>query len=101
MARERLSKTDDWELVHTEQDIRGWRAVDASGGELGTVEDLTLDTEAKLVESITLDSGAEYPASEIEIGDEVVYVEGTGSYEDEEPVVRVYDDTEVRRREEG
>ncbi len=100
MALERLSKTDHWELVHENQDIRGWRVVDAAGDDLGTVDDLTIDTDAKLVDHITLDDGAEYPASEIEIGDDVVYLEGVEHMEGEAPVVRVYDDAQVRRREE-
>ncbi len=100
MAHERLSRVDDWELVHEDQDIRGWDAVDADGDPMGTVDDLIVDTDSEMVARIVLDDGAEYPVAEVEIGDEVVYLHGAVAGEgEEEPVVRVYDETTVRRRE--
>ncbi len=101
MALKRVSDTKDWELSNDDQDIRGWRVVGGAGDDLGTIDDLTIDTDAKLVDSITLKSGAEYPASEVEIGDGVVYIEDAKRGEGEAPAVRVYDDAKVRRREAG
>lgn len=94
-----LSKLHDYELVHPEQDIRGWDVIDASGSKVGRVDDLLVSTDTELVELIRLSNGEEYPAREIEIGDRVVHLRrnratGTG---DSEPVVKVYDDARVRR----
>lgn len=95
-----LSKLHDYELVHPEQDIRGWEVKDASGTTIGRVDDLLVSTDTELVEVIRLSDGEEYPASEIELGDRVVRLQGkraTGTG-DSEPVVKVYDDARVRRR---
>ena len=99
MGRFILSETSDWHLVHDHQDIRGWPVHDASGTKLGTVHELIANTNSELVESVVLDTGREYPARDIDIGDDVVYVEGvatTGT--DADPVVKKYDNTRIHRR---
>lgn len=100
MGRFTLSKSDDWKLENEEQDIRGWTVRDAAGNDLGTVTDLIASTESEHVESIALDNGTEYPASDIELRDGVVYVEGIGdeTATETEPVVRTYDNARVLRK---
>lgn len=95
-----LTELSDWELVNKDQDIRGWKVHDADGNVLGRVDNLLVSTDTELVELVRLDSGAEYPVRDIELGDKVVLLRGprpaaTGT---EEPVVKMYDDTRVRRR---
>lgn len=92
---------DDWELVHPEQDIRGWPVHDASGDTIGRVDELLVSTDTELVELIRLEDGEEYPAKDIEIGDGVVYLRGERpevEEDEDEPVVKVYDETRVRRK---
>lgn len=98
MAYAPLSDLSDWHLVHPEQDIRGWIVQDSSGVTIGRVDDLLVDTDNQLVESIRLDNGDEYPARNIEIGDKVIHVRGVEilTSETTEPVVRTYTETRVR-----
>lgn len=100
-----LSETDDWQLEHDNQDIRGWTVQDSTGNEVGRVSELIASTENERVESIRLDTGEEFPARSIELHDGVVYVEGRatpaaseGSGTGQEPVIRKYDNTRVSRR---
>ena len=102
MARFSINQSDDWHVVYGNQDVRGWPVQDAAGETVGHVSDLIADTDSKLVETVELDNGTEYPARDVELGDGVVFLEGVpeeaaGS----EPVVKIYDEAAVRRREEG
>ncbi len=74
MARAPLSQLDDWELVHEDQDIRGWPLEDRDGNYIGTVQELIVDTDTEFVETIVLDNGEQYPNDDIELGDGVVYL---------------------------
>lgn len=76
MSRTLLNNTGDWELVNGSQDIRGFKAIDGLGDQIGVVASLIVDTDAEIVSSIVLDSGAEIPAFDITIGDGVVYLAG-------------------------
>ncbi len=97
MARKRISRSDDWNLVHDEQDIRGHRMIDAEGNTIGTVDDLIINTDSKLVETIVLEDGTEYSTDEIEIDDnQQAYLKGTAT-DDTGRTVRVYDDARVQR----
>lgn len=100
MALVRLSDNNDWELEDDDQDIRGWDVVDADGEIVGMVDDLIINTDTEMVELILLDDGTEVAAEDIEIGDELVYLEGVVELEEVEttPVVGVYEETRVRRR---
>ncbi|MFW5972634.1 MAG: PRC-barrel domain-containing protein [Bacteroidota bacterium] len=95
-----LSKLHDYELVHPEQDIRGWEVKDATGTSIGRVDDLLVSTDTELVEVIRLEDGQEYPAREIEIGDRAVHLrrKKDPTVGETEPVVKVYDNARVRRR---
>ena len=77
MARTRISETEDWELESSDQDIRGWTAVDSSGQELGRVTDLVVNDETEMIDGIVLDSGQEYHDTDWDLGDGQVLVGGT------------------------
>lgn len=102
MARAPLSELDDWQLTDDDQDIRGCDVVDASGAVVGTVSELIADTEAERIVALLLTTGAEIPASSIDIGDDrTVYLRGDALPDatlSPRPGVRVYDATGVRRR---
>ena len=101
MSRTALSDTGEWKLEFDDQDVRGFRAVDKDGNAVGTVDSMIVDTDQKMVSSIVLEDGTEYPAKDISIGEGVVYlttldVDG-GEIEES---VRVYGDSgQVLRRE--
>lgn len=107
MGRLSINKNDDWHVEHDRQDIRGWVVHDASGKTVGRVHDLIADTDSGLVESIVLDTGAEFPTSIIEIGygDKVVHLASTHAAqhvkEGGETVAEAYRDARIRRREHG
>ena len=80
MAHLALSNTDDWELEYADsQDIRGYRALGQDGQDTGArVADLLIDTDEERVVTVVLDDGRKYPARDISIGDDVIYI--TGDY---------------------
>lgn len=71
MARARLSESD-YELVNKDQDIRGWKVVDSSGAELGTVIEMIIDTDAERVDQLVLGSGREVAVRDVRLGDHEV-----------------------------
>ena len=103
MSRISLSDTGDWKLEFPEdQDVRGFRALDADGTPVGVVDNMIVNTEEERVDTIVLDNGSEYPAADISIGDGVVYLSDveTASTGDVNEEVRVYGDSgQVVRRE--
>lgn len=80
----RFSSLEDWKIVHEDQNILGWAVHDQEGRHLGRVEDLFVNTETELVESIELDNGQRYDTRQIEIGDHRVLVR-THTDRDERP----------------
>ena len=92
MSRIALSNTGDWKLQYDEQDVRGYRALDADGNEVGTVDTMVVNTDERRVDSIILEDGSEYPARTISIGDGVVYLTSLTSEHDDYETVTVYDD---------
>jgi uncharacterized protein (TIGR02271 family) len=73
-----LSQQDEYGLMHSEQDCRGWAVVDAAGKTLGTCTDMIVDTEAEHIDSIVLDTGAKIPASQITLQRGTVLVRAGG-----------------------
>lgn len=73
-----LTNTDDWTLRFNDQDVRGYRALNEEGVEVGTVQDMLIDTSESRVSTIVLDNDESYPASDIAIDDGVIYI--TGKY---------------------
>jgi sporulation protein YlmC with PRC-barrel domain len=90
MARFRLQDTDDWQLVHDEQDVRGWPVRDATGTQIGTVDDMIVDDEEERVDMLVLSDGRQVPAAEVYLGDDAVFLEGGA--EGARELVTVYDD---------
>lgn len=72
MATERLSEQSEYELVNKEQDVRGWRVLDADGAVLGVVTELLIDTDAEHVNLLRLDTGRDVAARDVTIGDREV-----------------------------
>ena len=91
MSHFKLSASDDWQLVYEEQDIRGWEVRDANDTVLGTVDDMIINDDTEYVDTIVLEDGTQYPAREIYIGDDVVYVEEV-TVTGVTPILTVYDD---------
>ena len=80
MSRIALSDSGDWKLEFPDdQDVRGYRAVDADGNAVGVVDSMIVNTEMERVDSIVLEDGTEYPAADLSIGDDVVYLTTVGA----------------------
>lgn len=73
MARFPLSSNSDWELTQPDQDIRGWEARDGDNHRLGEVTHMLVNTDTELVDVIRLDTGDEFAAEDVLIGDHVIY----------------------------
>lgn len=69
MAKEALSKSEVYELVNKERDIRGWTVQDHTGQILGKVEDLIVNTDKELVTDVLLDNQRVYSIRDIELAD--------------------------------
>jgi uncharacterized protein (TIGR02271 family) len=74
MAKTPLSKSDEYELVDKDRDIRGWKVQDHAGNVLGKVEELIVDTERETVTHIILDNQVQYPIRDIELANDRVVV---------------------------
>ena len=99
MSRIALSNTGDWQLKFEDtQDIRGYRAVDKDGNPVGTVDTMIVNTDRKLVDAIILEDGTEVAATDISIGDDVVYLTTVDAARGFDSEVRVYDDGQIVRR---
>lgn len=79
MDRIKLSDQDEWKLVDDDQDIRGWPVRDESGTEVGRVADLMVNEAEERVDTLVLEDGREVAARDVRIGDDAVYLGGTGS----------------------
>lgn len=98
MAHIRLRDTDEYELRHEEQDVRGWVVRDATGKSIGRVEDMIVDTDEERVASLVLNDGTSIPASDIFIGENAVYLEEVVDAAEIRPVAEVYDEFGTVRR---
>jgi sporulation protein YlmC with PRC-barrel domain len=64
----------DWQLVDSNKDIRGRRLVDESGDELGTIEQMIVNTDHERVESVRTNRGELYPVGALELqSDRVIF----------------------------
>ena len=79
MAHVLLSDTDDWQLVHDEQDLRGRDLLDAGGLRIGQIADMVINTETEHIDEVVLTDGARYPAADLDIEDEAVYLRGAAT----------------------
>ena len=102
MSRIALSDAGDWKLEFpNDQDIRGYRALDADGNAVGVVDTMIVNTDEERVDAILLDDGTEYPARDLSIGEGVVYLTTVNAASDDvDGTVTVYGDSgKVLRRE--
>jgi hypothetical protein len=72
VGMELLSKLENWKICEQGLDVRGWKLVDDAGNSLGVVRDLMVNTETESVETVVLDTLAEYPARELELEDNLL-----------------------------
>ena len=95
MSRIALSDSGDWKLEFPDdQDIRGYAALDANGNRVGTVDTMIVNTDEERVDAILLDDGTEYPARDLSIGDDVVYLTTVNADDgDVDGTVTVYGDS--------
>jgi len=70
----RLLELDNYQLSHNDQDCRGWHCVNASGIEIGTVQEMLVDDERERVTAVVLDSGVQIPVGEITLLDGLAVV---------------------------
>ncbi|MDT0632251.1 PRC-barrel domain-containing protein [Rubrivirga litoralis] len=102
MSRIALSDSGDWQLEFPDdQDVRGYPALDADGNRVGTVDTMIVNTDEERVDAILLDDGTEYPARDLSIGDDVVYLTTVNAADDDvDGTVTVFGDSgQVLRRE--
>lgn len=66
--KSRLQDLSGWKLADRDQDIRGWPVRDDAGREIGTVDEMIVDTDTRHVETVVLQNGAELPVSALDIG---------------------------------
>lgn len=90
MAHVRLRDTDDYKLENKDQDVRGWPVRDTAGKRIGSVADLLVNTDAKLVETLILEDGREIPVEDVYIGDQAVYLESMVAGTEVRPLCEVF-----------
>lgn len=73
MAIRPLKELDDFKLVHSDQDCRGWPVVDAAGNQIGRVGEMLVDTDAERVTSLVLDGGEVLPVGSVSLRDRTVH----------------------------
>jgi sporulation protein YlmC with PRC-barrel domain len=69
MALTPFAELDDFQLVDSDQDCRGWPVLDATGQQVGTVREMLVDTDGERVAALVLDSGAQVPAGAVSFND--------------------------------
>ncbi len=76
-----LDSLSDWQLEHSEQDIRNRPLRDANGQKLGIIDDLLVDKSGERVAAVRLEDGRACAVENIEIFDDYVvfYPEGAAA----------------------
>lgn len=87
-----LSESGSWRLVRQDADIRGWPLRETSGDALGTIVDLVIDTEHARVETIKLDTGKQYPVTDVMLGEGEAILVPSGGMDAPPPAERVEGD---------
>ena len=77
MTRAPLSQLDDWKLVDSDQDIRGWPLKGADGRTFGEIREMIVDTDTRSVEALVLDDGTLVPMGEVRLDNNAVYLRQT------------------------
>ena len=74
MTRAPLSELDDWKLVDSDQDIRGWPLKGADGRTFGEIREMIIDTDTQYVEALVLDDGTQVPMADVRLDNNAVYL---------------------------
>jgi sporulation protein YlmC with PRC-barrel domain len=93
-----LSELTDWKLENSDQDLHGRRLIDSTGAELGTVEQMIVNTDAERVESVRTNTGELYPVGALEIRDDAVVFHGVKLTGQTKANVTTEDRYRIRRR---
>jgi hypothetical protein len=70
--RPRRPTPHKWELDHNADDLRGWKVVDRTGGQIGVVAHMYVDPETKHIVEVELDDGSRFPAHDLVLGDHLL-----------------------------
>ncbi|QDG53526.1 PRC-barrel domain containing protein [Persicimonas caeni] len=74
MALKKLSHLDDWHVSDRKEDVRGKVLYERDGGRIGKIDDMLVDTDAKLVRTVILDNGERFSVDDIDITSDGVYL---------------------------
>ncbi len=75
-----LDTLSDWQLVHEEQDIRGYPLRSLSGEDYGTVDDMLVDKDHEHVLAVRLNDGRMVAVENLDIRDDhVIYLDDTAA----------------------
>ena len=69
-----LSQLSGWKLADANQDLRGRKLLDENGDVVGTVAEMTVDTETEFVHSIVLDDGRAFIARLLRLEGNALFV---------------------------
>jgi hypothetical protein len=69
-----LSALPGWRLADPACDLRGRKLLDRDGRELGTVTELSVNTETDLVEAVVLDTGLAFRPSKLRLDGGAVHL---------------------------
>lgn len=70
-----LHELDDYQLEHSDQDLRGHALRTSDGKYLGTVQRMLVDPEREHVAALVLDDGRGVPVEDIEIKDGDAFID--------------------------
>lgn len=70
-----LKDLDDYQLVNSEQDLRGHALKSTDGRKLGTISRMLVDPDRDHVAALVLENGNGVPVNDIEIKDDAAYID--------------------------
>ena len=65
----KLASLDDWQLEHSDQDLRGQTLTTADGRDIGTIDDMLADTEQQRIVGLRLSDGRVVNVDSVDIRD--------------------------------
>ncbi len=89
MALRKLSELNEWRVSNHNEDIRGKVLYERDGDRVGKIDDMLVDTDAKLARTVILENGERFSVDDIDIESDGVYLrQATRTHT--EPRVKVY-----------
>ena len=76
---ESLDSLGDWQLVHDNQDIRGWPVRSLTGDEYGKIADMLVDKDAEHVIAVRMEDGRLVSVDHLDIRDDDVIYNDAGA----------------------